>query len=205
MANISGGHHIWIDHFNLVNGGDGLLDIRDGADYITISWSKIWYTGQTDHQNAMLIGHSESNDSDSGKLNVTFHHNWWAENIAERQPRVRFGRVHIYNNLYVATPGFTSYAIRTGYKANIRSERNIFRDFTGQSIDASDAENEYGECLVFNYAFNKDDSILQTIEDVFINCTERGIDADNVEGGTFGNGTTFNPPYHYPSPYMYKL
>lgn len=196
MANIDGGHHIWIDHCNLVDGGDGMLDIVHGANYITISWCKMWYTEQTGHQNAFLISHSDS-AGDDGKMKVTFHHNWWSENIAERQPRVRFGQVHIFNNLYVATQGFTSYAIRAGYKANIRSESNVYIDFSGQSKAAGDAKHEYGECLVFNYAFNKGDSTLQTINDVFINCTERGIDADDVEGGTFGNGTAFRPPYDY--------
>ena len=39
MANISGGRNIWIDHCNLVNGGDGLLDIvtaNMGSDTVTV-------------------------------------------------------------------------------------------------------------------------------------------------------------------------
>jgi len=193
---IHGGSRIWLDHVELVDGGDGMLDIVHGSNYITISWSKFRYTKQTGHQNASLISHSDK-AGDSGKMKISFHHNWWAENIAERQPRVRFGQVHIFNNLYVATQGFTSYAIRAGYKANILSERNIFIDFSGQSRAASDAKRKTGEALVFNYAFSKNDSVLETIDDVFINCTDRGVDADDVEGGTFGRGKAFRPPYSY--------
>ncbi len=31
---------------------------------------------------------------------ITFHHNWWSTNVAERMPRVRFGQVHAFNNYY---------------------------------------------------------------------------------------------------------
>jgi pectate lyase len=30
---------------------------------------------------------------------VSFHHNLY-QNVTQRQPRVRFGRVHVLNNLY---------------------------------------------------------------------------------------------------------
>lgn len=195
-GNFHSSRNIWLDHCEFVDGGDGMLDIVHGCNYITISWCKFWYTKQTGHQNAMLISHSDG-AKDSGKMNITLHHNWWWKNVAERQPRVRFGKVHIFNSLYEATKGFTSYAIRPGYKANILSESNVFKDFTGKSKAAGDAKHKTGECLVFNYAFNKKNSTLETKNDVFINCTKKGIDADDVEGGTFGNGKAFKPPYNY--------
>ena len=34
-------------------------------------------------------------------LRVTLHHNLF-ESIGQRTPRVRFGKVHVYNNLYRA-------------------------------------------------------------------------------------------------------
>jgi pectate lyase len=34
-----------------------------------------------------------------GKIDVTFHHNYYEDTI-QRMPRVRFGRVHVYNNYY---------------------------------------------------------------------------------------------------------
>ncbi len=55
---------------------------------------------------------------------MTFHHNWWADHVVERQPRVRFGQVHLFNNLYTSSD--TSYCIGVGVGANILSENNAF-------------------------------------------------------------------------------
>jgi pectate lyase len=139
----------------------------------------------------MLLS-SSNGSGDHGKNKITFHHNWWAENVAERMPRVRFGEVHIFNNLYVATPDFTYYAIRCGYDANVRSEKNIYKDFSGTS-----PLYDGGAVTVFNYFDGSKKSVLETVDDVFVNCTDRVKDADGVEGGTFGNGTAFTPPYDY--------
>jgi hypothetical protein len=39
--------------------------------------------------------------------------------------------------------------------------------------------------------------ILESVGDVFINCTDSAIDHDGVPGGTFGKGAAFKPPYSY--------
>jgi pectate lyase len=39
------------------------------------------------------VGSSNTTELDRGKLKVTFHHNWWADGVIERMPRVRFGDV----------------------------------------------------------------------------------------------------------------
>jgi pectate lyase len=95
--------------------------------------------------------------------------------------------VHVFNNLYEATPGWTYYAIRAGVGANIRSEHNIYKDFTGTSV-YQDAPT-----LAFNYHDGDSSSVLETIGDEFINCTESAEDHDGVLGGTFGKGTAFTP------------
>jgi pectate lyase len=57
-------------------------------------------------------------------LKVTFHHNWWAENVVQRMPRVRFGQVHLFNNLYTSTGN--NYCVGVGVGANILAENNVF-------------------------------------------------------------------------------
>jgi pectate lyase len=126
-------HHLWFDHDDISDGSDGNLDITHASDFITISWTKFHYSGRrTDpagaaggHQFCNLIGHSDSNATeDTGHLRVTFHHTWWADNVVERMPRVRFGQVHLFDNLYTAAGD--DYCIGVGVSANIRDENNVF-------------------------------------------------------------------------------
>jgi len=118
-------HHIWFDHLDLADSTDENLSIKRGSDYITISWCKYWFSRDGGHTFGGLIGHSDNNAAqDEGRLRVTYHHNWYSKGVTERMPRVRFGKVHIFNNLFDA-PG-NNYVIRCGYKANIRSEGNVF-------------------------------------------------------------------------------
>ena len=50
----------------------------------------------------MLLGHDDGNGAqDTGRLKVTYHHNWF-DRTPQRNPRVRFGEpVHVFNNYYV--------------------------------------------------------------------------------------------------------
>jgi pectate lyase len=82
-------HHVWLDHMDIADGQDGNCDITHACDFITISWTKFHYTYVKQHAFSNLIGHVDGNTEDIGKLNVTFHHCWWADNVIERQPRVR--------------------------------------------------------------------------------------------------------------------
>jgi pectate lyase len=129
--------HIWFDHDDISDGTDGNLDITHACDFITISWTKFHYssartdnsgsdsTGASGHRYSNLVGHSDSNASeDTGHLTITWHHNWWADYVVERQPRVRFGRVHLFNNLY--TSAGDDYCIGVGVGANLRTENNVF-------------------------------------------------------------------------------
>src|SRR4029077_12714759 len=119
-------HHVWIDHCSISDGSDGNLDITDGSDYITISWTKFWYSAQRtgDHQFCNLIGAADDVSSDVDHFKVTFHHDWWADNVAERMPRVRYGQVHVFNNLYTAAGNH--YCIGVGVDANLLVENNAF-------------------------------------------------------------------------------
>jgi pectate lyase len=130
-------HHIWFDHCDVSDGTDGNLDITNGANYVTVSWTKFHYTDRRDdqgddstgasgHRYSNLVGGTDSPSSydDAHALNVTWHHNWWADRVVERQPRVRFGKNHIFNNLY--TSATTNYCVRAGKQAQILLESNVF-------------------------------------------------------------------------------
>jgi pectate lyase len=120
-------HHLWFDHLDISDGSDGNLDITHASDYTTVSWTKFSYSSKRagGHQFSNLIGHNDNNGAeDTGHLKVTFHHVWWADNVDQRMPRVRFGEVHIFNSLYTATGN--SYCVAAGVNANIRTENNVF-------------------------------------------------------------------------------
>jgi pectate lyase len=127
-------HNIWIDHDSISDGSDGNMDITHASDFVTVSYTKFSYstkradpndTGAMGHRVSNLVGHSDSNASeDTGHLNVTWHHNWWGANVMERQPRVRFGKNHIFNNLYTAAGN--NYCIGIGVNANVLDQDNAF-------------------------------------------------------------------------------
>lgn len=118
--------NVWVDHCTFVDGDDGNLDISHGADWVTVSWCHFYYTNPSaSHRFSNLVGHSDNNaGEDAGKLHITFHHNWWGQLVHERMPRVRFGRVHLYNNFY-NTPGNNN-CIRAAIGSEILVENNYF-------------------------------------------------------------------------------
>jgi pectate lyase len=127
-------HHVWIDHCDIYDGPDGSLDMTHAINWVTVSWTKVRYTDKyhnaageevAEHRFASLIGHSDNNASeDTNRIKVTFHHDWWAEGVLERMPRVRFGQVHVYNN-YFGSAG-NHYCVRAGAHAAVLLESNYF-------------------------------------------------------------------------------
>jgi pectate lyase len=100
---------------------DGLLDVTNASDLVTVSWNKF-----LEHDKVMLIGSSDNAPADVGKLRVTFHHNLF-DTLGQRGPRVRFGQVHIYNNYYKVPNADTyQYSWGVGIQSKIYAENNFF-------------------------------------------------------------------------------
>jgi pectate lyase len=172
-------HHIWFDHCDISDGTDGNLDISNGANFVTISWTKFHYTPRTDnvgddatgaagHRYSDLVGGSDNTTADADLLNVTWHHNWWADNVVERQPRVRFGENHLFNNYWSSAT--TNYCVRAGIQAHLLIENSYF--------DGVDSPHQFNN-----------DTDQQT-----------GNIYDNTSGDqeTGGGGPAFTtPPYNY--------
>ncbi len=137
--------HVWIDHNRfedkktvdsslpevfgvLYQVHDGLLDITNASDYVTVSWNQF-----KKHDKMMLIGSSDGASADRGKLKVTLHHNL-LYGIGQRAPRVRFGQVHVYNNLYnINNAGSYVYSWGVGIESAVYAENNAF--VSGQRVD----------------------------------------------------------------------
>jgi pectate lyase len=103
---------------------DGALDIVHASDYITVSYNVF-----DQHDKNSLLGSSDSSSDEAGHLTVTFHHNLYSK-VMERAPRVRFGKVHVYNNYYSGSksdsPYKHNYSLGVGYQAQILSMNNVF-------------------------------------------------------------------------------
>jgi len=106
---------------------DGQLDITNASNFVTVTWNRF-----IDHDKVMLIGSSDGASADRGKLKVTLHHNFF-ESLGQRVPRVRFGQVHVYDNLYRLKKTDTyGYSWGVGIESGIYAEKNFF--FTDHEI-----------------------------------------------------------------------
>nr|O59939.1 RecName: Full=Pectate lyase B; Flags: Precursor [Colletotrichum gloeosporioides]AAD09857.1 pectate lyase B [Colletotrichum gloeosporioides] len=119
---------VWVDHCDLSsdkkNNGkdyyDGLLDITHASMAVTVSNTYIH-----DHYKGSLVGHSDSNSAeDTGKLYVTYANNHWY-NVASRNPSVRFGNVHIFNNY---AEKLETSGVNTRMGAQLLIESSVFSD-----------------------------------------------------------------------------
>jgi pectate lyase len=169
--------NVWVDHCEFRDGVDGNLDVKNKSDFVTISYTKFTYLkapkaggpgGSDDHRFSNLIGSSDSATGDAGKLSVTFARCWWASGCKERMPRVRFGKIHVVNSLFNSTA--SSKCIMAGVQANIRVEKNVFKN-VANPIN-----------LMSGY------TAVTSTGNLFTSTT----------GTTAGSGTAFTPPYTVP-------
>ena len=172
----SGVRNVWVDHVTLeASGGesegfDGLFDMKDNTQYVTLSYSILRNSGR-----GGLIGSSESDRSNGF---VTFHHNRY-ENIDSRAPLLRGGVAHIYNNHYVnlRESGINS---RAGAKAKV--ENNYFED----SKD------------VLGTFYTDQAGYWQVAGNIFDNVTWSSRSGDNQPAGPNPtSNTTVSIPYSY--------
>ncbi|MCC6216745.1 MAG: hypothetical protein IT376_17935 [Polyangiaceae bacterium] len=93
-------HHVWLDHLDLSDGQDGNCDMTKGADYVSVSWTRFHYTYDKEHRFSNLIAASDDEPSSEGKLHITYLSCYWGDRVDTRQPRGRFGEVHLLNNYH---------------------------------------------------------------------------------------------------------
>ena len=158
--------HVWIDHCEFSDGAridhnypsvwtdvigsvnyaasdfkvqhhDGLVDITKSANYVTLSNNYFH-----DHDKSFNIGGTDTVSTTGerpGVLNVTFHHNYF-KNLKQRQARMRYGQIHMYNNYYEGTTSSSAdypwaVAWSTGNGAKAYMENNVFT-VTGASVSS---------------------------------------------------------------------
>lgn len=179
---IDGVTNIWIDHCTFTDGGDGNVDIKNGADYITVSWCIFKYTYDSGHNFSNLIGHDDNNAStDMGHLRVTFHHNWYSTLCHERMPSVRFGKAHIYNTYFDCAGN--NYCTRTRLYAQCLVENNYYKN----------VQNPWERYVT---SAGGDPGLLYATGNIFDNVTWV-VGSDTSVVLIPGTDTVFTPPYTY--------
>lgn len=178
---------VWVDHctFTSLNQTkdyeDGSTDVTHGSKNVTVSWCRYIKT-----QKSCLVGHSNSQSSDT-QISVTFHHNWFDQS-SSRHPRVRFGKAHVYNNLY---DGCTTYGAGSAYGAMVLVEYNYFNGVQLPTDICTYPAKESGES-------NLQGSVagyLYPTENIYVNRPEKAKDPyplSNVQYTKY-NGSTITP------------
>ncbi|MCZ9346193.1 pectate lyase, partial [Streptomyces sp. TRM76130] len=188
---LNGATHVWVDHVTASDQGhpdedeptlfgrnylrhDGLLDITNASDLVTVSWSRF-----TDHDKAILIGSGDTATGDRGRLRVTLHHNAF-ESVVQRAPRVRFGQVHLYNNRYVVPEDDAGYRYSLGVSTEsaLYAENNAFT--TPGHVEAADLVKSWnGSALhATGTLFNGYPVDLLTLYNAYNSGSERDLTAD---------------------------
>jgi len=167
--------NVWVDHCTFQDALDGNLDIKNGSDLISITWTKFEYLkapipggsgGSNDHRFSNLFGSSDSDTQDNGKLRITMQYCWWGNGVRERMPRVRYGKVHLVNNYFNSS--VSNYCIYAGYKADLLIESNYFEGVKNP------IRLETGNFTA-----------AQSVSNTFV----------GTSGTAVGSGTAFTPPY----------
>ncbi|MFE9444773.1 pectinesterase family protein [Streptomyces sp. NPDC006602] len=94
---MDGAHHVWIDHNDLRNMADGLIDVRKDSTYVTVSWNKL-----SNDNKAFGIGWTENVVTD-----ITIHHNWIRETEQRNPSTDNAAHAHLYNNFLEDVAGTT--------------------------------------------------------------------------------------------------
>jgi pectate lyase len=117
--------NVWVDHNELyskigvgigVDTYDGLLDIKNGSRYVTVSWNYLHH-----HMKCSLIGHTDDTDQQTidSQMRITYHHNWFSYTEG-RNPSIRFGAIHMFNNYFEEITDY-GIAARDGAHAKIEN------------------------------------------------------------------------------------
>lgn len=163
--------NIWIDHCEFWNGQDGNADVVKGADNVSFTWNIFGYTKGAGHNFSNLVASSDNEPQSKGKLNITLMFNHF-RGVAQRQPRCRYGDIHVVNNLFTKDGMTSQNTISAGKSCRVLVENNHFIGVKHPVHKRSGGKSELRG------------------ENIF----------ENTSGDTNGNGgTAFDPPYDYKS------
>ncbi|MFZ4681377.1 MAG: pectate lyase family protein [Terrimicrobiaceae bacterium] len=167
---IRGAKLVWVTQCTFFDCGDGCVDVTEGADWVTVSWCKFFFTKQPKHRFTMIAAGRDKDRKKrevKNKLNITLHHNWWADRCESRMPSATKAKLHMYNNYFTCEGN--SYCSNARDKTELLSENNYYQG-------------------VRNPLYTEDGAKLKTSGNVFEKCTGM-MERKNED--------VFDPPYEY--------
>ena len=135
---------------------DGAVDVTRNGDLVTVSSNFI-----SNHDKTFLIGGTDTASltaENPTALRVTFNDNYFL-NLRQRLPRVRYGQVHAFNNVYVGATTDPAYPFLVGFtvgqSGKIYAENNVFQ-VTGATVtllaNASVSATRTAGCRTIGYS-----------------------------------------------------
>jgi pectate lyase len=113
---------------------DGAVDVTRNGDLVTVSNNFL-----ANHDKTFLIGGTDTASltaENPTALRVTYNDNYFL-NLRQRLPRVRYGQVHVFNNVYVGSTADPAYPFLIGFtvgqSGKIYAENNVFQ-VTGATV-----------------------------------------------------------------------
>lgn len=146
IIQLNGARHVWVDHCemysslelppvdidgnNVINTDDakdyydGLLDIKNGARFITLSNNYFH-----DHYKAILVGSGDdlTNEPIDSKIRLTMYGNI-IEDISSRTPLIRYGKAHVINNYYLGDDITLDSTVNARCGSEVLVEGNYFQN-----------------------------------------------------------------------------
>ncbi len=145
---ISNSKNVFISHISFSDCADELCSISEGADSVTVSWCRFYYSDSDNDGYGLLANGSSSTDSEH-QLNLTMHHNWWYKKLQQDLPAATNTNLHLYNNYWNCIDNTSGTAAKSNTELYL--ERNYYSYLTDPCFNESDGliythDNEYDNC-----------------------------------------------------------
>lgn len=170
--------NVFITHCSIYDCSGNLIEISNGSDYVTVSWSEFYYSSTSfTNRKALFVGVA---GSENKALHVTLHHNWWSDLCDQSMPSGTYGYVHLFSNYFGSTASANALNNTSGTVASDNAQFLVERNNYNRVKDPLYKE---------NVDTTKATGRIRAMANTFASCTGKAVDA--------GTDSVFTPLYSY--------